>query len=155
MQKKLERRIFKCLLYTVRFTLYGEFFEFWQMGTIYNHQQNQYTPQNSFMLLFVFNQSEALFFFLKFIHLFWEREKERKWGSRGRAEREGERSPSRLHAGSAEPDAGLQLTNSEIMTWGEIKSQMLESDWATQVPHEWSAFLMYTLYYFIIQYWII
>ena len=33
---------------------------------------------------------------------------------RGR-EREGERIPSRLHAVSAEPDVGLELTNREIM----------------------------------------
>ena len=37
-----------------------------------------------------------------------QREKER--------ERERERIPSRLHAISAEPDAGLRLTNCEIMT---------------------------------------
>ena len=37
-----------------------------------------------------------------------------KWG-RGR-EREKERIPSRLQAVSAEPDAGLKLTNCEIMT---------------------------------------
>ena len=36
--------------------------------------------------------------------------------SRGGAEREGERIPSRLHAVSAEPDAGLDLINCEIMT---------------------------------------
>ena len=31
-------------------------------------------------------------------------------------EREGERSPSRLCAASTEPDAGLELTDREIMT---------------------------------------
>ena len=38
--------------------------------------------------------------------------------SGGRAEREGERGriPSRLHAVSAEPNAGLYPTDSEIMT---------------------------------------
>ena len=44
----------------------------------------------------------------------------------GGAEREGEKIPSRLCAVSAEPDAGLKLTNPEIMTWAEIKSQMLD-----------------------------
>ena len=54
--------------------------------------------------------------FLKFICLFiyFEREKER---GRGRErERERERMPSRLHAVSTEPSAGLELTNCEIMT---------------------------------------
>ena len=36
-----------------------------------------------------------------------------RWGG---ADREGERIPSRLLAVSAEPDTGLNLTNSEIMT---------------------------------------
>ena len=36
--------------------------------------------------------------------------------SRGGAEREGERIPSRLHAVSVEPDAGLELTSQEIVT---------------------------------------
>ena len=34
----------------------------------------------------------------------------------GRIEREGERIPSRLHAISAQPDAGFELMNCEIMT---------------------------------------
>ena len=41
------------------------------------------------------------------------------------AEREGERIPSRPRSVSREPNAGLKLTNCEIMTWAEIKSQML------------------------------
>ena len=44
---------------------------------------------------------------------------------RGGAERGRERIPSRLHTFSAEPDAGLKLTNHEIMTRAEIKSKML------------------------------
>ena len=36
--------------------------------------------------------------------------------SRGGAEREGDRILSRLHIDSREPDVGLHLTNSEIMT---------------------------------------
>ena len=40
-------------------------------------------------------------------------------------ERERERIPSRLHVTSAEPEAGLELTNCEIMTRVEIKSQAL------------------------------
>ena len=45
--------------------------------------------------------------------------------SRGGAERE-ERIPSRLHTVSTDP------TNHEIMTWSEIKSQML--NWAAKAP---------------------
>ena len=41
--------------------------------------------------------------------------------SRGRAERE--RIPSRLHAISVEPYAGLELANHETTTSAEIKSQ--------------------------------
>ena len=40
-------------------------------------------------------------------------------------ERGGERIPSRLRAVCAEPDTGLNLRNREIMTYSEIKSQML------------------------------
>ena len=36
--------------------------------------------------------------------------------SRGRAEREGEGIPSKLHTVSMEPDVGLKLKNHEIMT---------------------------------------
>ena len=49
----------------------------------------------------------------------FERERERERVSRGGAEREGDtesEAGSRLQAISAEPDAGLELTNCEIMT---------------------------------------
>ena len=42
------------------------------------------------------------------------------------AEREGERIPSRLCAVSAESDAGLELTNREMVTWTKIKHQILD-----------------------------
>ena len=45
-----------------------------------------------------------------------ERKRKRKTVSRGGTEREGERIPSRLCATSTEPNAGLKLTNREIMT---------------------------------------
>ena len=47
-------------------------------------------------------------------------------------ERERERIPSRLHTVSTEPNAGLELTNREIMTWAKVGCL---TDWATQVPH--------------------
>ena len=67
--------------------------------------------------------------FFKFIYLFWEREREQE---RGRERRE--RIPSRLYIVSAEPDVGLQLGNLEVMTWAEIKSQMLgEPGWLSRL----------------------
>ena len=60
-------------------------------------------------------------FFLD-VYLFGLRERERASG--GGLEREAE-NPNRLHAVNAQPDAGLELTNREIMTWVEIKSRAL------------------------------
>ena len=54
--------------------------------------------------------------------------------NRGGAEREGDtesETGSRLWAVSTEPDAGLQLTNCEIMTWAEVGHL---TDWAKQAP---------------------
>ena len=54
---------------------------------------------------------EVVFFFFN-VYLFGEREhKQGRGRDRGR-----ERIPSRLHAVSAEDDAGLNLTDREIMT---------------------------------------
>ena len=59
---------------------------------------------------------------------FWEREKQT--ASRGGAQKEGD---TESEAGSStEPDTGLELTNSDIMTWVTVGHL---SDWATQVPH--------------------
>ena len=56
--------------------------------------------------------------------------------SGGGAEREGDtesEGDSRLWAVSTEPDAGLELTNCEIVTWANVGCL---TDWATQVPQE-------------------
>ena len=53
------------------------------------------------------------------------RERERETVPAGEGQRERERNPSRLHAVSVEPDAGLHLTNHEIATRAEIKSGTL------------------------------
>ena len=61
-------------------------------------------------------------------------EEERQSVSRGGAERKGDTESkvgSRLWAVSTEPDARLELTNGEIMTWTEVKCL---TDWATQAP---------------------
>ena len=54
----------------------------------------------------------------------------------GGAEREGDtesEAGSRLRAVSLEPDAGLELTDCEIVTWAEVGCL---TDWATQAPPE-------------------
>ena len=63
---------------------------------------------------------------------FWETD--RAWEGEGQREREVDtesEAGSRLWAVSTEPDAGLELTNREIMTWA--KAGRL-TDWATQAP---------------------
>ena len=67
--------------------------------------------------------------FLMFIY-FWERESVNGGG----AEREGDtesEADSGLQAVSTEPDAGLELTDHEIMTWVEVGRL---TDWAAQAP---------------------
>ena len=61
-------------------------------------------------------------------------ERERQSMSGGGAEREGDtesEAGSRLWAVSTEPDAGLELTDREIMTWAKVGCS---TDWATQEP---------------------
>ena len=63
---------------------------------------------------------------------FWDRERQSMNG--GGAEREGDtesEAGSRLWAISPEPNAGLELTDREIMTWAEVGRL---TDWATQAP---------------------
>ena len=76
---------------------------------------------------------------------FWERQRESmctyNWG-RGR-ERGRERIPSWLCTVSTEPNMGLQLTNHEIMTWAQIKSQML--NWLNHPGTPYHGFSMLTL----------
>ena len=65
---------------------------------------------------------------------FWERE--RQSVSKGGAEREGDtesEAGSGLWAVSTELDAGLELTDHEIMTQVEVRHL---TDWATQVPQK-------------------
>ena len=58
-----------------------------------------------------------------------ERAQTHEWG-RGR-ERGRQRIPSRLHTINAEPDAGLELVNREIVTRAEVARL---ADWAPQAP---------------------
>ena len=67
------------------------------------------------------------FFYLMFVY-FWERDR----AQAGEGQRGGRhRIWSRLWAVSPEPDAGLELTDCEIMNWA--KGRRL-TNWATQVP---------------------
>ena len=59
-----------------------------------------------------------------------EREHEQRRGREREGDTESE-AGSRLWAISTEPDAGLELTDCEIMTWTEV---VRSTDWATQVP---------------------
>ena len=63
---------------------------------------------------------------------FWDRERQSMSG--GGAEREGDtesEAGSGLWAVRTEPDAGLEPTDREIMTWAEAGRL---TDWATQAP---------------------
>ena len=60
------------------------------------------------------------------------------------AERGRERIPSRLHIASVEPNAGLELTNHEIMTWAKINSWMLNRLSHPGTPSNTYFILVYT-----------
>ena len=79
----------------------------------------------------IWDDKYELFSFLTFIY-YWETETEHEHG-RGR-ERGGDTESevvSRLWAVSTEPDAGLELTTCEVMTWAKVRRL---TDWATQAP---------------------
>ena len=58
---------------------------------------------------------------------------ERVWVGEGQRERETQnpKQTSGSEPSSTEPDAGLELTDREILTWAEVGSL---TDWVTQVP---------------------
>ena len=67
-----------------------------------------------------------MFFIFIFLSLFIYLERGRESTSRqGQKDGWRERIPGRLFAVITEPDAGFSLTNWKIMTWAQIKSQML------------------------------
>ena len=76
----------------------------------------------------------------------FERERERERERGGGVEREGDTESEagcKPWAVSTEPDAGLELTNYEIMTWTEVRHLI---DWATQAPHVVIIFKFYLHY---------
>ena len=85
------------------------------------------TPKMSILSLCTHTLSSFLFLFLNLftVYLFWERERESVHVRGGGAEREGEREFQAGSTLSAVPSPGLDLTNDEIITRAEIKSQSL------------------------------
>ena len=84
------------------------------------------------------SNKEKPFYFILFIYFFkvyfWDRERQSM--NRAGAEREGDtesETGSRLWAVSTEPDAGLELTDREIVTWAEVGRLTHR---ATQAPQE-------------------
>ena len=71
--------------------------------------------QNFYMLGRTFRFKVYLFF--------WERESTSRGG--GQRERKRERMPRRLCTVSTKPDAGVEITHCEIMTWAKTKSRTL------------------------------
>ena len=88
----------------------------------YNCLELHWRSVFSFIFLFFFN----VYFY------FWDRERQSMNG--GGSEREGDTESeigSRLWVVSTEPNAGLELTDRETMTWAEVGRL---TDWATQAP---------------------
>ena len=77
-----------------------------------------------------------LFFINFFFNIYlWEAGQDRTWVGKGQrvgADTES-KAGSRLWGVSTEPDAGLELTDCEIMIWAEVGRV---TDWATQAPLE-------------------
>ena len=75
---------------------------------------------------------------------FWERERKTEHEQGRSTERERDRMWSRLRfwAVSTEPDAGLKLTDCEIMTWAKVRHS---TDWATQVLQDMAYFDEYSI----------
>ena len=89
---------------------------------------------------------QILFFLMLLLIYFWDRERQSM--SRGGTEREGDtesEAGSRLWADSTEPNAGLKLTECEIMTWAEVGCS---TDWATQAPQDVSKYLEVNRHYY-------
>ena len=86
------------------------------------------------MNTFLYETVIQFIFFFNFLMFISETETEHEWGW-GR-EREGDtesEAGSSLWAVSTEPDAGLELTDREIVTWAEVGRL---TDRATQVPQQ-------------------
>ena len=119
-------------------TVFRSLFEFWEHSKLFPAAGTWQLLVTSIWKLFprlcvplasCFLHISLTIIFLMLIYFEKERERESESTSlclhelgRGRG-RGRERIPSRFHAVSAEPDTRLHLTNHEIMTWTEIRSQ--------------------------------
>ena len=86
---------------------------------------NRLSHQGVPIQLFFFKKS-----FLMFIY-YWETERDRARAWEGQREEETQNLKQAPDSELLEPDAGLKLTNWEIMTWAEVGCS---SNWATQTP---------------------
>ena len=76
-------------------------------------------------------------FFFNVLFIF-ETERDRAWTGEGQREGDTEsETGSRLWAVSTEPDAGLELTDREIMTWAKVGRL---TAWAPRAPHVFASF---------------
>ena len=86
-----------------------------------------------------------LLFLIAFLLLYWcfylftfnvylfLKKRETVWVGKGQRETDTEsEAGSRLWAVTTEPDAGLEPTNREIVTWAKVRRS---TDWTTQAPH--------------------
>ena len=89
-------------------------------------------------------EESILSLFLKNIYLFLRDRARVGEGQREEGDTES-KAGSRLWAVSTELDAGLELTNREIMTWAEVGRL---TDWATQAPQS-TLFFFLNVYLFL------
>ena len=132
-----------CMLAVTALVL--SFSPYWKTGI--ESEQVSLPPSSRFLQFILF-----LKFFLKFVFYFWDRERQSMNG--GGAERDGDtesEAGSRLWAISKEPDAGLKLTDREIVTWAEVGRL---TDWATQAPPKLPIFKVYNMMYLYVVKWL-
>ena len=96
--------------------------------------QNHYNTNTS-MTRTSLNMKTKWLFFFKFVYF----ERDSTWVERGQRDRgrERERIPSRLCTVSTKPDMGLKPMNCEIMTWAQLKSQMLNQLGEVTLTQSW------------------
>ena len=79
----------------------------------------------------------------------FETERDRAWTGEGQREGDTEsKTVSRLWAVSTEPEAGLGLTDRQIMTWTEVGRS---TNWATQMPQNKMLYLIMHVFFSDIQ----
>ena len=83
--------------------------------------------------IFLFQYAWESEMIINFVNVyFWELQS-MSWGGAKREGNTESKAGSKLWAVNTEPDAGLELTNGEIMTWAEVGCL---TDWAIRVLQE-------------------